>query len=30
MIILMQLLITVLAISMYVVALVAIYDEWIN
>jgi len=26
----MQLLITVLAISMYVVALVAIYDEWIN
>jgi len=30
MIILMQLFITLLAISMYVVALVAIYDEWIN
>ncbi len=30
MIILMQLLITLLAISMYVIALVAIYDEWIN
>jgi hypothetical protein len=30
MIILMQLLITVLAISMYVIAIVAIYDEWIN
>lgn len=30
MIILMQLLITLLAISMYVIAIVAIYDEWIN
>lgn len=30
MIILMQLLITLLAISMYVLAIVAIYDEWIN
>jgi len=30
MIILMQLLITVLAISMYIIAIVAIYDEWIN